>query len=838
MKKIAIACVLASLITLGLNSLHAEEIPVKLKSKKISYSENGKIMIAEGNVSLQSKEFQIKADKLNMDIQNNLIWATGDIWIKKGDSEFKTSALMLNLEESIVTVNQIEIEIIPPENKGNIFLSAETLTDTPSHQYGKNLYLSTCSNKEHPHHYIYAQSFTYYPNKKFVIKNGYFVNKFLITPLPFEIPYIGKELYIPIIIPLPYYRYALGERKVVWNFPTIGKLNNRPGWGNYIQNTIDYKYENNKESSIYLDFFEDVDKIKKGKVALGNWSIGAGINHFYKWKSTEGNIGFYKYDFEKLNKQGLYDYKTNESMYWNNLYTLNSKWSIDHTLSRKNSAEKIQSASEEKSFYKRIQLKKEYLGDNFQIEADHMDNESIKSESKNLKITKSFNEKESYTFNFNERSNSFGQTDIDSSLSQQMNLPYKLEFKNHATFDQIKPLNQKADNKLDVNSSLIKTFNQGKLSLNFSESYDMDNITRDIRLNDKLIKVPEFLIDLNQYSIGPFKVKQDFTLARYREYTYDPQNNTIKVFPQNNFEIIPNTYIYNQRISVWRANFTYNQYAFKVPEKGLFEGDAQYRLQFNITGFSQKFLFDLFETGTNYQYQYSAEKNNSPFTIGVTKLQGNRNEITQYLDLNADQYKETISLKIHNEVGYNWLNKTGKKWGNHTYAVNISAFNNKLTLDANGSKKMNYSKEEKNTRFDPLSIRAGVNPENFELDYTVYVNMNKWVDENDFFVEGSNIGIALNLGKQKDYQWKLRADYFYQSTGTGSSDLNLYKLNTVSLIKMEHERELSVSYTASTKTWYITYKFLAFPEDALQIKKNPDILQLEGRFQQNAQERL
>ena len=65
----------------------------------------------------------------------------------------------------------------------------------------------------------------------------------------YNVTFYNKLLFIPIVFWSPIYKYHLGKRKTIWNFPTIGKKE-RDGWGWFIQNTIDYKYENNQESSI------------------------------------------------------------------------------------------------------------------------------------------------------------------------------------------------------------------------------------------------------------------------------------------------------------------------------------------------------------------------------------------------------------------------------------------------------------------------------------------------------------------------------------------------------------------------------------------------------------
>ncbi len=818
--------------------LYATEQNIKIKSESVSYSEEGRIMTAKGNVVLETDDLKVTADYLKMDIDNNRVWSTGNIWIKKGENEFKTSAILLNLEENIATLNQINIEIVPPENKGNILLSADVLTDTPSKKYGKRGILTTCTNPESPHHYIYADEFIYTPNKRFVIKRGYFVNKFLVTPLPFKLPLIGNELSLPILIPIPYYSYALGTRKIVWNFPTIGKLENRPGWGWFVQNSIDYKYKNNKESSLYLDFFQDKDDIKRSKYQFGEWGLGIGINHFYEWEKQEGNITAYRYDFDIKNELGQFEPKKNETLGWKNTYQITPYWSLNHEIISKKVEEHIQIRAKEESLYTKLGANYDNLGDIFQITGDQLENNTLKSNAQTLKLNRTFNNKHRYSLDLNKRQDTFKELDLDATLKQTLYFPNRINLYNTANLKEISQQNQDPNRKLDLNSTLVKTFNRGRLSIYWNQLYQLQP-SNNIRLNDYLAKEPEITLDLNPYKIGFFTVKQDATMARYREFTFDPKTNDRRIFPKEKFEIIPNTYIYNQTISVWKANFVYNQYAFKQANTGLFDGDAQYRLQANVEGYRQEFLWGLFATGTLYHYQYSAENNNNPYTLGVTQLKGNRNDIVQTLDFQFDKYPNYGTFTWTNSFPYNWLEKPERKWGSHLYTIEMTLFNNRASLQANGSKKMNFTDAEKSTRFEPLFIQAQLKPSWIEINYNLYVNMNKWVDESDFFVQGSTLQLGFNLGRDVNYQWQFRADFFYKDpTGLGKVELKNYDLNTLSLVKKEHERELSLSYTKSTETWFITYRFFAFPDDPFQIRKTKELLEIEGKFKQNAQERL
>ena len=148
----------------------------------------------------------------------------------------------------------------PPELKGNLYVRATELTDTPDYQYGKWGRITTCPFPDHPHHYIKAWRFRYYEDKAVYMFGAWYYNKMLFPPfslIPIPIPLIE-------FLPIPFYRYSIGKRRVVWNFPVISNKQNSTGWGWIIQNTIDYDMYKGKESSIYLDWHQ-ANQNRKGE---------------------------------------------------------------------------------------------------------------------------------------------------------------------------------------------------------------------------------------------------------------------------------------------------------------------------------------------------------------------------------------------------------------------------------------------------------------------------------------------------------------------------------------------------------------------------------------------
>ena len=128
--------------------------------------------------------------------------------------------------------------------------------------------------------------------------------------------------------------------------------------------------------------------------------------------------------------------------------------------------------------------------------------------------------------------------------------------------------------------------------------------------------MPELKFDIKNLDFGPFKFNEEFIIARYQEFQYNAGTKERTGMPfTSDFTIEPNTYIFKQSLSTSFANFSFttglDQYVFKIPGKGLFEGDAMYNYSLD---FSYKNTFyDFITTKTSYRRTFSHEDGNSPF---------------------------------------------------------------------------------------------------------------------------------------------------------------------------------------------------------------------------------
>ncbi len=268
------------------------EPKVKLNADSVSYKETEKTAIASSNVKLEFEDIKIEADRLILD-EHNYVWSEGPLTIYRGQDAFSSSSLRFDLENNKANLTDIHVKMNPPDSKDFVYVRSKTIEDSQDVKSGENTFLTSCS-LPHPHYYAWANAFNYYKDKGIMA-----YNVVLYTPI----------LGIPFWLWTPFYWYEVGKRRVVWNFPTIGKKET-PGWGWFMQNTIDYDRLHKKDSSIFLDWFQ-------GSREWETKGVGLGIRHQYDIASHIGTV--YGYQLKENDTQHL-----NWKMVWDNTCLLDT----------------------------------------------------------------------------------------------------------------------------------------------------------------------------------------------------------------------------------------------------------------------------------------------------------------------------------------------------------------------------------------------------------------------------------------------------------------------------------------------------------------------------------
>lgn len=824
------------------NTDSESEETIKLYSDHIGYDQSRKIVIATSNVKLEYKNIQISGEKLSMDVEQNLVWGSGKINIKRGEDEFESNGIMVDLDNEIVTLNGINISILPPKELNNksktnekLYIRVQTLRDTPDYKTGINGYISACSNpQKKQHNYIWARSFTYEPDKRLTMYNVVFYNKFLFIPTYFW---------------LPVYTYALGPRKIVWNFPTIGKKEDA-GWGWFIQNSIDYKYENGKDSSVLIDWYETKNDRK------GNW--GYGIRHNYLINNHDGRFYYYNYDYSEQNSESIQNL-SNTIKEWKNTYKWDEKWTLSHYISDIKVDQKINSIGSDYRLNKGLALKYDDLGDVLQTSYDESDNNNTNVQFKKYTLNRSFNNQTQYAFNFSETDTiKLYRKDVNSSGEYNLNLPYQTQFKSEFTYSSF---DENWKNTTPADTTLITKFTAQKkvndkldFEIKIDQLMDLDSskVTTDATgRNNYLHKLPEINLKLKNIRYKKINFTQSTTLAKYREIRFDNITDKTRDYSESANSLEPNTYIFKQGLSTsisdlplkstWTLNTGYDQYVFKTENKNLFEGDALYLFSLN-TGIKSDFL-GFIQTETAYKSRYAPKENNSPF-FQFQQSTSEENAMSQSIAFYYNREKLKFfpyffGVRWENGTEYSWIREK-EKWGLYTTRATLK-LTKMLTVGIDTAKKLNYDQTSAKTRFNPLHFSIDVLPSaNFKCHYDLSMDLNKWRDDNIKDVRNSNFTLGFTLGKTEDYEWQLETGFVYQKEATIENGLRFeqYQLQTLNILKREHERDLIIGYNKLNQEIRILYRFNVFPNDPLELVKRKNIWTIEGRFKQNSEERF
>lgn len=837
-------------ICLYSSALYAET-PVRLEASHIAYTENSRLLKASENVHLKYGDMELEASEITLDTDSNFVWSKKKVTLSRGEDRFESNGILMDLNNQIVTVNKIYVSVIPPEeldkkNRGKsdakkekIFIRAETLTDTPDYKHGTGGMVTTCTNPEHFHNFVYAKKFTYVPKKSIKMYNVWFYNRVLFVPLYFW---------------LPYYNYALGHRKWVWNFPTIGRKE-QDGWGYFIQNQIDYNYDPedpNKESSILIDWYEAKEN-RKG-------SIGLGIRHYYKdiFEQHSGQLYYYNYDFEERDDDTITN-KFNKKMKWENTYTPNDKITVDHTYESIDVAERINSRGQDKRENKNIAVVYDDLGDKYKTSFDEKQNfNSSQTKTQSTSFSREFNGKRHYGFTHS-KNETYSVKRRNSSLNgdHTFYLPGNATFKNVIKYtenDSDWSDSIEIDKQLKAYTTFEKRFNsniRGTLSIDQIYDLDQDTVTSDIALNNFLHKAPEINIYFDNLNYKNVTFKQQTTVARYQETRYDNTTEKIRKFPeQKEFTGAPNTYIFKQDADLKFDNlpqsttFTFNlgvdQYVFKTPEKDIFNGDALYSIEFKA-GHSSDFLSFIKLSGA-YTSQYAPIENNSPFYEFQKTIQ-DRNEIQETITFhtkrdNIDHFPYFFDFSWSHSANYSWV-REDQKWGDYSTTLKTSV-TKKARATVQTGKKLNFSSSQKSQRFRPLRFELNITPSNnIRFDYDIAFDLNKYRDENITEIDSSKFDLGFVIGGNEEYQWEIQTTYAYNTINQPDKyDVSRYDMESINIVKNEHKRKLSIGYRKLAEEFTIVYTFNAFPNDPLELTKQKDVWKVEGRFNEKSKERL
>lgn len=810
------------LLILGFILYPTQAKKISLNSDFFQFSQNKKQITASSNVRLEIDDILIEAEKVHLNTETKKAWGKGNIRIQRNDKIVHTKSFLFDLDRNIVSLGKTRISVKPSEKENPIFLSANEITDYPNKKIGKNGILTSC-DRIHPHYHISAETFHYEPDKRIIGQNVHL-----------HFPLMGLNLPIPFLTWwwTPLYNFELGKRRIIWNFPTIGRKNTQ-GWGWFVQNRIDYDYLNGKESSILIDWFE-------------NKGIGLGIEHQYKAFGDYGQIKAY-YLQDPLRQDAHRSYGLSQN------FKFSDKWQLNANYERVK-AEKINASVFQNDENTHLQLIYDNLGDRYDTEWHDLHNyrQNFRNTQFNFKHT--FNKETPYNIQFRQRDNQkLKKRTQDTTFTHKHQLSETQIIDTQVYYGAIESLEKSTP--VDQSLTLKTVYKQSitdalKLTLTMDHFIDPegDRVTSDetSQLNNFFFKEPELKLDYSQPDLFGFNFKQNIIIARYQELQYDRNRATFNVFPaKEDYDLLPNTYRFTTQANqtwnnLWNKGSLsvqthYDQYIFKTVGKSLFEGDAFYKLKFSINYTTE--LTSFLNTSTKFNQNYVNENGYIPFLTTIAPDRVNRRILEQNLTffINSPQkYAWT-----HNLI-YDFENE---KWNQYNTRITIKPDETfKLTaetsIDINRLNTYldNRHKEDFQTQgiFQPLILNWEYSPQNnFKIEGSYLRDVNKGL------IRNSNIAFNFNIGNSPHNQWQIQTlfDYNTQSDLRNFTPTH-YELQTYSIIKTEHCRRYKISYNKRQDEFRFEVIILAFPETPISIEKSRDVWRVKGFLDKGVKERF
>ncbi|NDC82738.1 hypothetical protein EB093_03620 [bacterium] len=804
--------VLFVLIFLGFMSvLAADDTNVTITGELLKYRESDHKVILEDNVTIQfDSATMIGGDSFEIDTSSNIAVSTGTVTIKNGAESFNSQGIKINLDTQESSLSNIDVSITPIDGQRPIFATIKSATHKNGHYYGEESRFTTCDQSS-PHYWTWSQYFDYEPGSHI-----FSVNHFIYMPI----------LGIPFGLWTPLYYYQVGERQLIWNNPTIGKRDIN-GWGWFVQNTIDYDLENNKSSSIYLDWYEFQ-------------GIGLGVRHNYTFENLTGDLYVYHLKEEGFN---LNTDKKSLTFTWpEGPFTL--KGSLDSM-----DGERLNSIGREAHDYQDFGLTYSDIGENYTIGYSNRRDYTSRVGNKSISVDYNFNGSRLVEFSASEKTYDAikAYTNL-AHLGTKIDLPNRLQWAFNTDFSR-NSQSSGVDDQLGINTTFTQRWAPnfyGTLSTNYEWDIDGDTVTSDVtQWTNKVFALPKLTINYINSDWLPIPMTYDLTIARLLEYNYFSAQKALRTYPNSgDFGLEPNTIMIKAStsheasglplIGTVNTQVAYCQNVFKNPGRSWSESDAGYTLSLSETFSSVHFGF--IKTEGTYTNQFAPNTNNSPYlSINLNNTQKNLIE-GKIKFFSEDPKQPTNKTWWSHSSQYNWLTA---RWD--IYITEIGASQDEFSGTIRSGKKLNPQSFELENPYQPIDVNLKYMPtKNISVDYGISFEGNDIITRSKSTVLQSRINTSFVLDTTPEYQWEIQATLRYNTSGqTGSYDWNRYELESLSIVKQDHCRTFRFEYNKLANEYSFQLAINAFPDDKISVKRTKDQWKFQGGYlNDTAQERL
>jgi len=247
-----------------------EELDISLKADYITYEkvEGEDLIIAKDGVDLKYQDIEIKADYLKINLNTNLLSASGKVYFLQEEIETHCEEITYNWKTKKIILLQLKGELTGEGVKGKIYYSGEKMENFPETVEITEGNFTTCELEE-PHYHIVAKEMIIYPKDKIIARNiSWYEGKTKIITLPYFLIFLDRKTQQPIL-------------------PKIGQ-NSTDGW--FIKTNFNYYIDEKSYGTLYIDWLQ-----KRG--------IGTGFEHTFEIgdENSNGETSFYLYQIKEKN---------------------------------------------------------------------------------------------------------------------------------------------------------------------------------------------------------------------------------------------------------------------------------------------------------------------------------------------------------------------------------------------------------------------------------------------------------------------------------------------------------------------------------------------------------
>ncbi len=749
----------------------------------------------------------ISSSILKIDTQKNMLWASRDIKVMYRKQEWAPGKLFVDLDLNEVYLRNLNVLMVNPASKYPIYMRVKEMKLLEDYQFGRELYLSTCVD-DPPHYAFTARQFFYYPDQYILAKDVTIRHEFL-----------G----VPISVWFPYYKYEIGKRNMIWNIPIIGRKET-PGWGWFVQNTIDYDVIDGRLSSLYLDVFQ-------GK------GVGAGVKHQFSQSGHSGNVQYYRLD--ELDSGRL-----NEKIGLTDGFWITPQLGVTVNYQKVN-AERINASGRQSNEVKDVGIVYDLKNERYDVSLrdNQDDNQKIRVTGFDLKHQSG--KQDDYVMSVTQKDNDAAlRKDLDLFVQNKAVFFTDMAVQTQFQFNKQKLFLKPEDQRLESRFSLSKPLNNSiQIAMRVDHLLDLDRnqISTNNALNRYFFRLPEVTIT-HKPDLKDFSLSQTFTIARYQEVEFQNQSQVLRTFPKDqDFNFAPNTYAYSHVVSktfsdakpntFFKLSSGFSQYVFQTPGRTLLDGDAFYTFDL-----SAKHSFEwtkgwIIETG--YSSVYAPKENNSPFYYFNDRIQAQNifSEKWTFYWADVSRYQWT------HETGFDMLNQ---RW--QDYRTQLTLKPSYWVFVVNTGKKLSPLELELQKDFYPFVFSSTyTHPgQKTKLGFSIAFDTNQWVYNRQTVIQSSFASLSTPFGStDPNDQWEAAVALAYQNPAqsTGFS-VDRYQIQTFQITKHDHCRSFTLSYNKLTEEISFRYTIDAFPDDSLEVIKSRESWRLGGQLNMASQERF